>query len=292
MKHYLLLAAAVVAGAAATSDVAARENPFLKPFDTQFEIAPYENILVEDFIPAIKAGIEEQDANIRAIVMNRARPDFDNTILPLENVNPILERVAGVYYLYDGALSTPEFAALAEEAVPLFNEASNRINLNDQLFARIKQVYDDRDNLGMTPTQKRLTEKYYREFAEQGAALPADKKAELIRINDELAQLFIQFNKNLLAATNAFYVTASKDEVAGLPESSSPSPPKKQRNAASMDTSSPSTPPAVCPCSPTPTTASCAAKSMRDTSISPLRANSPTSPSSRKSWLCAPKRLK
>lgn len=220
MKYFITLALTLAMGAAATPNVMARENPFLKPFETQYEIAPYNEILIEDFIPAIKAGIEEQDANINAIVANRARPDFENTILPLENVNPILERVAGVYYLYDGALSTPEFAALADEAVPLLNEASNRINLNDALFARIKDVYDNRDNLGMNDVQKRLTEKYYREFAEQGAALPADKKAELIRINDELSKLFIQYNKNLLAATNEFYVVASKDDVAGLPESS------------------------------------------------------------------------
>ena len=72
----------------------------------------------------------------------------------------------------------------------------------------------------MNDVQKRLVEKYYRQFAQQGAALPADKKKELVRINDELSKLFIQYNKNLLAATNGYYITATEDEVSGLPESS------------------------------------------------------------------------
>ena len=110
---------------------------------------------------------------------------------------------------------------MAEEAIPLLNEAGNQVNLNDALFQRIKQVYDNRDKLKLTPVQKRVVEKYYRQFAEQGAALPADKKAELIRINDEISKLFIQYNKNLLNATNSFFVTVyDKADLAGLPESS------------------------------------------------------------------------
>lgn len=218
----LSLAAAISVGgsASAAAQEKPHENPFLKPYFTQFEIPPYSEILVSDFIPAIKAGIEEQDRNIDAIVKNRAVPDFDNVILPLEDVCPILERVSSVYYTYDNALSTPEFAAIAEEAIPLLNQASNAVNLNDKLFEKIKYVYDHRDAQGLDPVQKRLVEKYYRVFEERGAALPAEKKKELIRINDELSQLFIQYNKNLLAATNAFYINVGENEVSGLPESS------------------------------------------------------------------------
>ncbi|MBD5370920.1 MAG: M3 family metallopeptidase [Bacteroides sp.] len=220
MKTFVKLAAAVLLGGASTMTAMAHDNPFLKPYGTQYEIAPYSDILISDFIPAIKAGIEEQDANINAIVRNRAVPDFDNTILPLENLSPILERVASVYYMYDNCLSTPEFAALADEAIPLLNDASNRVNLNDALFQRVKAVYDRRNEMGLDPVQVRLVEKYYRMFAEQGAALPDDKKKELIRINDELSKLFIQYNKNLLGATNEFFVNVGAERVGGLPESS------------------------------------------------------------------------
>ncbi len=204
-----------------TAMAAERQNPFLQPYDTKYEIAPFDKITTADFIPAIKAGIEEQDRAINAIVMNRATPDFDNTILPLENLSPILERVAAVFYHYMEALGTPEFAEMSEQAIPLLNEANNKVNLNQALFDRIRQVYDSRDKLKLTPVQKRLVEKYYREFAEQGAALPADKKEQLVKINDQISKLFIKFNKNLLSATNQFAVVVyDEQDLAGLPESS------------------------------------------------------------------------
>ena len=205
MRKLTLLAAGAMLLASQTPTVMAeRQNPFLQPYDTKYEIAPFDKIETSDFIPAIKAGIAEQDAAIYNIIRNRATPDFDNTILPLENLSPILERVSGVFYHYMEAMSTPEFAAMADEAIPMLNDANNKLMLNDQLFQRIKSVYDMRDKMGLDPVQKRLVEKYYRQFAEQGAALPADKKEQLVKINDELSRLYIQFNRNLLNATNQF----------------------------------------------------------------------------------------
>ena len=222
-KLLINLAAVLLTGCAVIPNVMAEThaNPFLQSYTNKYKIPPYEQIQTSDFIPAIKAGIEEQKQNIFSITANRAVPDFDNTILPLENLSPILDRVAGVFYHYDGALSNDEFAAMAEEAIPLLNEANNQVYLNQQLFDKIKAVYDRRNEMGLDPVKKRVVEKYYRMFAEQGAALPEDKKKELIKVNDELAKLFIRFNKNLLNATNSFFVTVyDQNDLAGLPESS------------------------------------------------------------------------
>ena len=211
-----MAASAVIAASTMT---AMAGNPFVEPYTSKYEIPPFEQIKTSDFIPAIKAGIEEQEQNLANILRNRATPDFDNTILPLENLSPILERVAGVFYHYDSCMKTPEFAAMAEEAIPLLNDARNKVMLNQQLFDRIKQIYDMRDKMGLTPVQKRLVEKYYRQFSEQGAALSPEKKEQLVKINDELSSLFIQFNKNLLNATNEFFVTVyDKADLAGLPD--------------------------------------------------------------------------
>lgn len=216
-----LAAAALAACALAPDAVRAHENPFLKPYPGKYGIAPFEQITTADFLPAIKAGIEEQKANMEKITSNTAPADFQNTIMPLENLSPILERVEGVFYHYDSAMKTPEFAEMADQAVPLLNQAQNDVMLNDALFQRIKEVYDKRDKLKLDKVQKRMVEKYYRMFAEQGAALPADKKAELVKINDELSKLFIQYNRNLLNATNAFEIVVyNKADLAGLPESS------------------------------------------------------------------------
>lgn len=199
------------------------DNPFMKPYPGKYGIPPFQDIKTSDFLPAIKAGIEEQDQNIANIVRNRAVPDFDNTIMPLENLSPILDRVAGVFYHYNEALNTPDFAEMADQAIPMLNDSRNKLYLNDLLFQRIKQVYDTRNDKGrkLTPVQKRVIEKYYRSFVEQGANLPEDKKKELVAVNDQLSKLFIQFNRNLLNATNNFYITVyDKNDLAGLPESS------------------------------------------------------------------------
>lgn len=212
-----MAASALIAASSLTA--MADTNPLLPPYSAKYEIPPFEQIKTSDFIPAIKAGIEQQDENLNNILRNRAMPDFDNTILPLENLSPILERVAQIFYHYDSCMKTDEFAAMAEEAIPLLNDASNRVNLNPMLFDRIKTIYDMRDKMGLTPVQKRLVEKYYRQFAEQGAALSPEKKEQLVKINDELSKLFIQFNKNLLTATNEFFVTVyDKEDLSGLPD--------------------------------------------------------------------------
>ena len=224
MKHKFLTfaAAAMMLTPQLATDVVAQEsNPFLKPYTAKYEIPPFEEIKTEHFIPALKVGIEEQNKNLEAIVNNSEAPTFDNTIMPLENLSPILDRVVAVYYHYDNAMSSPEHAAIADEIVPMINDASNKVMLNDALFQRIKSVYDGLAKSKLDKVQKRVVEKYYRRFAEQGAALSAEKKEELVKVNNELSKLFIQYNRNLLKATNDFFIVVYNEaDLAGLPASS------------------------------------------------------------------------
>lgn len=217
-KKFMYIAAglSMMAATAFASDA----NPFMQPWTAQYEIAPFEQIKTEHFLPAIKEGVAQQAENIKKITENSEPATFDNTILPLENICPLLERVASVFFHYNEAMNTPEFAAMADEAIPLLNDANNQVMLNEKLFERIKTVYDGLKKSKLTAVQKRLVEKYYRQYAEQGAALPSDKKAELVRINNELSKLFIEFNRNLLRATNEFAIIVyDKGDLAGLPAS-------------------------------------------------------------------------
>ena len=223
MKNLLCNTAVAVSmiAAAASFQSMAKDNPFLHDFNGPYGMAPFDRIETADFIPAIEAGIKQQQANIAKIVDNTATPDFNNTILPLENLSPILDRVSSVFWHYDSAMKTEEFAAMSDQAIPMLNDAANQVNLNPALFAKIKYVYDNRNKMGLNPVQVRLVEKYYRELAQQGAALPPEKQATLKEINDELSKLFIEFNKNLLSATNEFYVLVdNEEELSGLPASS------------------------------------------------------------------------
>ena len=222
MKHSFFTTAAValVTLCATPTEMQARENPFLQPYTAQYEIPPFEQITNADFLPAVKAGIAEQHANLEKIINNPEPATFENTILPLENLSPILEKVQGVFYHYDSSMKTPEFAAVSEEIVPLLEEAGNEVSLSEPLFARIKAVKDNAKKLKLNKVQTRLVDKYYRQFEEQGAALTPEKKKELVRINSELSKLFIQYNKNLLKATNDFgIIVYDEADLAGLPAS-------------------------------------------------------------------------
>ncbi len=225
-KKLLTIAACACMTAALTQSCSMQENsdnPFLSEYTTEFEIPPFESIKVEHYLPALKAGIEEQNKEIEAIINNPEAPTFENTILALDNSGQTINKVAYVFFALTESMSSPELQQVDEEFTPLLTKHSDEISMNDKLFERIKAVYDDRANHEYTTAQLRLIEDNYKSFTRNGALLDAEKKEELKKINTELAGLYLQFNKNLLAATNAFELeVAPKDSIklGGLPASS------------------------------------------------------------------------
>mgnify|MGYP004443210375 FL=1 len=210
---------APVAMAAKKSKVKQHENPFLKEYTTKYKIPPFSEIQYSDYMPAFKAGIEEQNAELRAIVVNRARPDFDNTILAFDNSGAILSRVNAVYNALSESDNTPEMEAISNEAMPLLTAHSDAILLNDELFQKIKAVYDSADELGLTLPQRRLTEKIYKRFAQNGALLNAEQKEQLKELNQKLSAIELSYNSNILKETNAIEVVVDKaEDLAGIPQ--------------------------------------------------------------------------
>ena len=164
-KKLLTLAACACMTAALTQSCSMQENsdnPFLKEYTTEFEIPPFDSIKVEHYLPALKAGIEEQNKEIEAIVNNSEEPTFENTILALDNSGQTINKVAYVFFALTESMSSPELQQVDEEFTPLLTKHSDEISMNDKLFERIKKVYDDRANHNYTTAQLRLIEDNYK----------------------------------------------------------------------------------------------------------------------------------
>lgn len=195
-------------------------NPLLDAPETPYGVPAFDQVKIEHYMPAFEAAIAEQKAEIDAIVTNPSEPTFDNTIVALDRTGMLLERVSGVFFNVLEADGNDEMNAIAEQVSPMLSELSDGIILNDQLFQRVKAVYDQREHLGLNAEQMRLTTETYKMFADNGANLPVDKKERLKEINKELGLLSLQFGNNVVAETNAYQCFVTDEaQLKGLPES-------------------------------------------------------------------------
>lgn len=195
-------------------------NPFMTAYNTPYDIPPFEKIEYNDYMPALRVGIAKHNAEIRAIVNNPEEPTFENTILAMDRAGRDLTNVVMVFSNLTESNSSPEFIEIASEFEPLVAAHSDEVSMNQALFERVKKLYDNRDNLNLATDQRRLLEQYYKDFTRSGALLNAEDKETLKALNAELTDLYLQFNKNLLAATNEFEIVVTDSaELSGLPAS-------------------------------------------------------------------------
>ncbi|MCK0191236.1 M3 family metallopeptidase [Arenibacter sp. F20364] len=190
-------------------------NPLLTPFDT----APFSKINNEHFKPAFLQAIEDARAEIDAIANNKGTPTFENTIAALDFAGQQLDRVSSVFFNLNSAETNPEIQKIAQEVSPLLSEFSNDITLNEDLFKRVKAVYDQRNDLELTTEEQTLLDKKYKSFSRNGANLPTEKKKRLREIDAELSKLKLQFGENVLAETNKYQMHLTNEaDMDGLPE--------------------------------------------------------------------------
>lgn len=219
-KPILTIAASLVLPIASHAATAAtRTNPFLEPYNTPYNIPPFEKIQYGDYLPAIEQGIKEYKKEIDAIVSNPAKPDFNNTILAMEKSGLLLNRVMSVFSALDETESCPEMVAISEKAYPMYSQCNDEVMMNPGLFKRVKSVYDRRKSLNLTAPQMRAVEQLYKNFTRNGALLSDSDKEKLKAINTNLTDLYLKFNKNLLDDTNAFQLfVTDRAKLSGLPE--------------------------------------------------------------------------
>lgn len=189
--------------AACLSACTNRENPFLTDWNTPYGIPPFQEIQVDNYIPAIQAGIEQQKKEIEDIVNNQDTPTFDNTILPLELSGEILRKVSGVLYNVSETDRTPALDSVMELAIPMMTEHSDNLSFNKGLYERIAQLYKG-DQSGLTREQQMVLKKHYEEFERNGVGLSEEKQTRLKEINSEIASKTQKIGNNILEESNAF----------------------------------------------------------------------------------------
>lgn len=202
------------------SEILAPGDILLTEFTTPFGVPPFDKIELEDYMPAFKEAIAQQQKEVDDIVGQTAAPDFENTIVALDQSGSLLRKVNVVFSGLNSANTNDEMQALSRELSPLLSKNSDDIRLNKDLFARVKTVYDNRESLNLNKEQKKLLEETYKSFVRGGANLDAEQQARLRELNSEISMLQLTFGQNMLKETNAFQlVIENKDDLAGLPES-------------------------------------------------------------------------
>jgi peptidyl-dipeptidase Dcp len=187
---------------------------------TTYSVPAFDQIKLEEFMPAFEAAIQEQKTEVDAIVNNSEEPTFENTVEALDRTGLKLDSISGIFFNVLEADGNDEWNEIAEKVSPLLSDLNDGILLNDALFQRVKTVYDQRESLGLTPEQMRLLTETYKSFVNNGAQLNPEQKARLMEINKELALLSLKFGNNVVAETNAYqYFVKDEAQLKGLPES-------------------------------------------------------------------------
>lgn len=170
-----------------------------------------------DFLPSLefyKKITLERIEQIKKI----ENPNFENTILALENADQEIKECASCYYVLYNAECIEEIQKIAPEISSFLANFANDIYLDEELFRKIDYVYKNQIGI-QNQEQKRLTHFYWENFKRNGALLSQEQKKRLREIDEELSKLSPKFSENVLKSTNAFelQIIDSKD-LDGLPE--------------------------------------------------------------------------
>lgn len=179
-------------------------NPFLTEWDTPYGIPDFNSIQEKHYLPAVEAGISQQQAEIDAIIANPDAPTFENVVVAYERSGAILDRVTNVLFNVSESDATESLQKIVEQALPLMSVHSDNIFMNPDFFAKVEVLYNDMDNLGLDREQQMTLKKMYNAFVKNGVALNEADQARMREINMELSSLSNTFGNRLLAENNAF----------------------------------------------------------------------------------------
>ncbi len=194
-----------------------KNNPFAKESALPFHYPPFDKIKNGDFMPAIQAGMTEELKEMKAIAANPEKPTFENTIVAMDKAGRLLDRAERTFSSLNACNTNPGMQKIEKELAPKLAAHSDEIHLDSKLFARVQELYDKRDHLGLDPESAYLLERYHKDFVRAGAKLNAADKEKLKKMNTELATLQTTFEQNVLKEKNASSVVVNdKSELTGL----------------------------------------------------------------------------
>lgn len=195
------------------------QNPFLTAYHTPHQTTPFHLIKTEHFEPAILTGMEEHNREIENIIHNPEKPTFTNTIVALERSGALLDRITTVFGNLLSAETNDEMQSIAERIMPQLTAHSNNINLNTDLFARIKSVYENEDKDSLNKEERMLLQNTYDGFIRSGANLTEEQKERFRKLSSELSILTLKFSQNNLKEKNNYELPLTLEQLDGLPES-------------------------------------------------------------------------
>jgi peptidyl-dipeptidase Dcp len=188
------------------------DNPFFVEWNTPFNTPPFNDIKTEHFLPAFEESIKQQKAEIDAIVNDSAEPTFENTIEAVELSGSLLMKVNFVFNNLNSTDGNEEMEKIAQESAKMLAKHNNDIYLNENLFSRVKSIYQKREKLQLSTEQKTVLENYYLDFVDGGANLTPEEKDKFRKINEELAQLTVKFGENVRKENSNFQIIVDNEE--------------------------------------------------------------------------------
>lgn len=221
MKKIILAmtALSLAAGSCTDKKTAADYNPLLTEYKTPFGVPPFEDIKPEHYHPAFLQGMEEEQAEIKAICENADPPTFENTIAAMDQSGKLLRKVRTVFGGLSGANSNDVLDSLNRVMSPLLSKHGDDIRMNPELFARVRNVYEKKETLGLDKEQSKLLEEIYKGFVRGGANLSPEQQEILRKLNSEIALLQINFTQNMRRDADDYKLAVDDEQrLAGLPE--------------------------------------------------------------------------
>ena len=212
----LMISTLLLGSACSTSE----PNPFLSEYTTPFGVPPFDQIKIEHYKPAFEAGFKEHNKEIEAIINNKEAASFENTIAAIDRSGETLRKVSAVMANLTSSNTSPALSEINKEIAPQISQHYDNLYMNPWLFERVKQVFDNRNDMALDREQQMLLELIYKQFERGGANLDAAGKARMSEINQELSLLELKFKEIVLEESNSYQlILDNESDLAGLPES-------------------------------------------------------------------------